>query len=61
MWGWRERTIGIVVGVVLGVGVILAFVFLFSEKTVDAPSLSQGQPVQQSTRHSEAHDRAKGG
>lgn len=45
MWGWRERIIGIIVGVVLGVGVIVAFVFLFSEKTVDAPSLSGGPPT----------------
>jgi len=44
VWGWRERIIGIALGVVLGVGVILAFVFLLSEQTVDSPSLSGGQP-----------------
>ncbi len=37
---WRDRTIGIVLGVVLGVGIVVAFVFLLSERTVDAPSLS---------------------
>jgi hypothetical protein len=47
VWGWRERLIGIILGVVLGVAVILAFVFLFSEQTVDAPSLSGGQPAHQ--------------
>jgi hypothetical protein len=40
---WRDRTIGIVLGVVLGVGVVVAFVFVLSERTVDAPSLSTGQ------------------
>jgi hypothetical protein len=33
---WRERSIG----VVIGVGVVVAFVFFLSEQTVDAPSLS---------------------
>jgi hypothetical protein len=49
VWGWRDRIIGIVLGVVLGVGVIVAFVFLFSEQTVDAPSLSGGQPLTTTT------------
>jgi hypothetical protein len=38
--GWRDRITGIVLGVVVGVGVIVAFVFFLSEQTVDAPSLS---------------------
>jgi hypothetical protein len=37
---WRDRLIGIVLGAVLGVGIVTAFVFLYSEQTVDAPSLS---------------------
>jgi hypothetical protein len=37
---WRDRTIGITVGVVLGVGVVVTFVFVLSDETVDAPSLS---------------------
>lgn len=37
---WRDRIIGIVLGVVLGIGIVTAFVFLYSEQTVDAPSLS---------------------
>jgi hypothetical protein len=43
--GWRERITGIVLGVVLGVGVIVAFVFFLSEQTVDAPSLSGTHPA----------------
>jgi hypothetical protein len=38
---WRDRLIGVVVGVALGVGVVVLFVFVFSEQTVDAPSLSR--------------------
>ena len=44
MRGWRDRIIGIVVGVALGTGVVVAFVFFLSEQTVDAPSLSGEQP-----------------
>jgi hypothetical protein len=43
--GWRDRILGIVLGVVLGVGVIVAFVFFLSEQTVDAPSLSGTHPA----------------
>jgi len=39
---WRDRLIGIALGTALGVGVVTAFVFLYSDQTVDAPSLSQG-------------------
>ena len=38
--GWRDRTIGIVLGVAVGVGIVVAFVFVLSDQTVDAPSLS---------------------
>jgi hypothetical protein len=37
---WRDRVIGIVLGLVLGVGIVTAFVFVYSEQTVDAPSIS---------------------
>jgi hypothetical protein len=37
---WRDRLIGMVLGLALGVGVVVLFVFVFSEQTVDAPSLS---------------------
>ena len=39
---WRDRVIGIVLGVILGVGIVAGFVFLYSEDTVDAPSISTG-------------------
>jgi hypothetical protein len=35
-----ERAIGIVLGLILGVGVVTAFVFLGSEETIDAPRIS---------------------
>jgi hypothetical protein len=37
-----DRTIGILLGVVLGIAVILLFLFLGSRSTIDAPSLSGG-------------------
>jgi hypothetical protein len=38
---WRDRVIGIVLGLILGVGIVTAFVFVYSERTVDAPSISR--------------------
>ena len=40
-----ERALGIFLGVLLGIGIVVAFVFLGSEDTVDAPSL-EGQATQ---------------
>ena len=37
---WRDRVIGIVLGLILGVGIVTVFVFVYSERTVDAPSIS---------------------
>ena len=37
-----DRAIGIVLGVLLGLAVILLFLFLGSRTTIDAPSLSGG-------------------
>jgi hypothetical protein len=48
---WLDRTIGVVLGLALGIGVIVVFVFEGSEGTIDAPRISgieeganQGQP-----------------
>jgi hypothetical protein len=37
-----DRAIGIVAGIVLGLIVVALFVFVFSESTVDAPSIGGG-------------------
>jgi hypothetical protein len=37
---WLDRTVGIVLGLVLGIGVIALFVFKGSEGTIDAPRIS---------------------
>ncbi|OLE36236.1 MAG: hypothetical protein AUG48_08200 [Actinobacteria bacterium 13_1_20CM_3_68_9] len=37
---WRDRVIGIALGLILGVGIVTLFVFVYSERTVDAPSIS---------------------
>jgi hypothetical protein len=41
---WRpgDRAIGIVLGIVLGIAVIILFLFLGSRNTIDEPSLSGG-------------------
>lgn len=36
-----DRLIGIVLGIVLGIAVVAIFVFVFSEDTVDAPSIDR--------------------
>jgi hypothetical protein len=38
---WADRILGIVLGLILGIGVVVVFVFVFSEETVDAPSISR--------------------
>jgi hypothetical protein len=40
---WADWIIGIVVGVVLGLGVLVYFVFVHSEGTIDAPKVNEGQ------------------
>ena len=40
---WRDRLIGVALGVALGLGVVVLFVFVYSERTVDAPSLTRHQ------------------
>jgi hypothetical protein len=44
-----ELAIGIVAGIALGLAIIAVFVFVFSEDTVDAPSIDRGSSAGQST------------
>jgi hypothetical protein len=37
---WLDRTVGVTLGLVLGIGVIVVFVFKGSEGTIDAPRIS---------------------
>jgi hypothetical protein len=37
---WTDRILGILVGVVLGLGVLVYFVFVHSEGTIDAPKIN---------------------
>lgn len=39
---WADRIVGIAVGVVLGLGVLVYFVFVHSEGTIDAPKVNEG-------------------
>ena len=45
-WWPGDRAIGIVLGVVLGIAVIILFLFLSSRNTIDEPSLSGGAATQ---------------
>jgi hypothetical protein len=40
---WVDRIIGIAIGVVLGLGVLVYFVFVHSEGTIDAPKVNEGK------------------
>jgi hypothetical protein len=44
-----DRLIGIVLGILLGLAIVIAFVFLGSGDTIDAPSLSGGDAQTQET------------
>jgi hypothetical protein len=42
-----DRTIGVVLGLLLGIAIVIAFVFFGSGETIDAPSLSgEGEQTQ---------------
>ncbi len=42
MTSWRDRALGIFLGLVIGITIVAVFVFVFSADTVDAPSIDQG-------------------
>jgi hypothetical protein len=46
---WTDRLIGITVGLVLGLGVLVYFVFVHSEGTIDAPKISDTGSARSST------------
>jgi len=42
-----DLILGIVLGIALGIAILAVFVFVFSEETVDAPSIEEAPPGQQ--------------
>lgn len=44
----RDRLVGILIGIALGLAILVVFVFVFSEETVDAPSIDRGAPAERS-------------
>jgi hypothetical protein len=44
-----DLAIGILAGIALGLAIIAVFVFVFSDETVDAPSIDRGSPAQEQT------------
>ena len=47
---WGDRLIGILLGLALGLAIVAVFVFVFSEDTVDAPSLDREGAQEQEQR-----------
>ena len=45
-----DRVAGILLGLVLGLAIIAVFVFVFSEDTVDAPSIDDNAPAERSAQ-----------
>jgi hypothetical protein len=39
---WPDRALGVVLGLVLAIAIIILFVFLGSEQTIDAPTIENG-------------------
>jgi hypothetical protein len=49
---WTDRIVGILVGVALGLGLLVYFVFVHSEGTIDAPSIDEsGKPAATAPAH----------
>lgn len=44
-----DRVIGILIGLILGVGIVTAYVFLGSEETIDAPRIQHEQGQTENT------------
>lgn len=42
-----DRIAGILLGLAIGIAIVAVFVFVFSEDTVDAPSIDEQPPVEQ--------------
>jgi uncharacterized membrane protein required for colicin V production len=45
----RDRAIGIVLGILLGLAVIILFLFLGSRSTIDSPDISGNSTLEQPT------------
>jgi hypothetical protein len=46
---WTDRIVGILVGLALGIGVLVYFVFVHSEGTIDAPKINGAESSKSST------------
>ena len=47
---WTDRLLGIAIGIVLGLGVLVYFVFVHSEGTIDAPKVNSSESGQATGR-----------
>jgi hypothetical protein len=53
----RDRVIGILLGVLLGIAVVIVFVLFGSEETIDAPSIDRSEPAAERSAHPRAERR----
>ncbi len=53
-----ERAIGVVLGVVLGIAVIILFVFIGSDDTIDAPAIDSNPAIERETDATTTTDRS---
>ncbi len=52
-----ERAIGVVLGLVLGIAVIILFVFLGSDDTIDAPAIDSNPAIERESNATTTPDR----
>ena len=45
---WGDRTVGIILGLALGIAIVAVFVFVFSEDAVDNANLDHGSSARTS-------------
>jgi hypothetical protein len=58
---WTDRILGIVLGLVIGLGVLVYFVFVHSEGTIDAPKVNEGSATTGRTTPTQAGNGGQSG
>jgi hypothetical protein len=56
----KDRAIGVVAGVVLGIAIVVVFVFFGSEGTIDAPRISHGATTTTTRTHPKPNPKPSG-
>lgn len=56
----RDRIIGIALGILLGVAVVIIFVFYVSQETIDSPAIDENSPPAERSGKPGGGDRQRG-